>query len=400
MTFLVSREDSFAGWDGKEYYAYAQSLLAGQGDNYARVSQVIRPPFYPISLTPFAAVTLHVWPIQFAQCFLGILLCLILANIALRCRSQRAGEVALVLSLLNPFLIYYCSFILTETLFMSLLWVGMLCLLIFSKSETQRRPKLLLIAGVVIGLGCLTRPALQPFLIVAALWIGWSSLRKANVLTALRHMAIFTIVVCVVILPVMIRNLRVRGDFSIAPYGTRVVHAMGNSPDYLRMYRARTKEAYYQAQDELHKKISLETSPDNLIREANEFGKQHPRDWWILQLYKFKHFWTPWLNPLIFSRSQVVLSMVSATPLFLFALLELLRRRRHFDSFLVLLLGLIGTGYLVGGLLFHVQVRYRIPFVDISFLLLTASFLGQLNFATLRNSLRASFTQQQRVAEV
>ena len=297
MTLLISREDSFAGWDGKEYYSYAQSLVAGHGDNYARISQVIRPPFYPLFLTPFAALTSHVWPIQVAQSVLGVVQSLILANIALRWRNQRAGEAALVLALLNPFLIYYCSFILTETLFISLLWLGILCLLLFSKPETQKPIKLLIIAGVVIGLACLTRPALQPFLIVAALWIGWFSLRRANVLTALSHMAIFTLVVSVVILPMMLRNLRVRGDFSIAPYGTRLVVAMGNSPDYLRMYRAQTKETYYQAQDQLHKKISLESPPEVLIREADDLRRNHPRDWLILQLYKFRHFWTPWLNP-------------------------------------------------------------------------------------------------------
>ena len=46
------------------------------------------------------------------------------------------------------------------------------------------------------------------------------------------------------------------------------------------------------------------------------------------------------------------------------------------DAFLVLLLGLVAVGYLVAGFLFHVQVRYRIPYVDVTFMLLTASFLG------------------------
>lgn len=396
MTLRVSGEDAFAGWDGHEYYAYAQSMLHGQWDNYARISRVIRPPFYPIFLTPFAALTSRIWPIQIAQCILGVVLCFILANVALRWRNQRAGNAALVLALVNPFLIYYCSFILTETVFMSLLWSGMLCLLLLSKSAGPSQSKLLIIGGVVIALACLTRPTLQPFLVVAALWIGWSSFRQTNALRALAQMAIFTMIVSAVILPVMIRNWRVRGDFSLSPYGTRLIHAMGNSPDYLRVYRSTTKEEYYRAQDEMARKASLEVPPAVLIGEAEALRTSHPRDWWILQLYKFKHFWTPWLNPLIFSRAQVALSAVAATPLFVWALLELGRQRRRLDRFLILLLGLIGTGYLVAGFLFHVQVRYRVPFVDVSFLVLSASLLGRYNFAALKQRLRLYFTAKEK----
>lgn len=396
MTLRVSGEDAFAGWDGHEYYAYAQSILHGQWDNYARISQVIRPPFYPIFLTPFAALTSRIWPIQIAQCILGVILCFVLANIALRWRNQRAGNAALVLALVNPFLIYYCSFVLTETVFMSLLWSGMLCLLLLCEPGAQNQSKLLIIAGVILALACLTRPTLQPFLIVAALSIGWFSFKQTNLMKALARMAIFTMIVSAMILPFMIRNWRVRGDFSLSPYGTRLIHAMGNSPDYLRVFRSTTRQEYYRAQDEMARKASVDESPDVLIREAEDLRTHHSRDWWILQLYKFKHFWTPWLNPLIFSPAQVVLSAVAATPLFLLALVELWWQRRRLDRFVILLLGVIGTGYLVAGFLFHVQVRYRVPFVDVSFLLLSASLLGRFDFAALKQRLRAYFTAKEK----
>ena len=38
--------------------------------------------------------------------------------------------------------------------------------------------------------------------------------------------------------------------------------------------------------------------------------------------------------------------------------------------------GIIVSGYIVGGLLFHSAVRYRIPLVDVTCLLLTGSWLG------------------------
>src|ERR1700674_3474275 len=66
----VDKESSFGGWDGKEYYAYAQSLLSHQWDAYPRYFNSIRPPFYPIFLMPFVAISNQVvWPIQLAQSF-------------------------------------------------------------------------------------------------------------------------------------------------------------------------------------------------------------------------------------------------------------------------------------------------------------------------------------------
>ena len=47
---------------------------------------------------------------------------------------------------------------------------------------------------------------------------------------------------------------------------------------------------------------------------------------------------------------------------------ELVRRSWQRDSFIILLLGVIAVGYVVGGLLFQVQVRYRIPYVDVAFI--------------------------------
>ena len=57
----------------------------------------------------------------------------------------------------------------------------------------------------------------------------------------------------------------------------------------------------------------------------------------------------------------------------------LVRRKWQRDSFIVLLLGVVAVGYVLGGLLFHVQVRYRIPYVDVAFILLAASWLASLS---------------------
>jgi hypothetical protein len=383
---ITNKESSFGGWDGKEYYAYGQSLLALRWDHYPRYFNSIRPPLYPIFLTPFLALNDKVvWHIQLAQSVLGVFQAVVLARVAGRWKGWNgrggkwAGNWALVIALFHPFLIYYSAFVLTETLFITLLWLGISYL---QRLETfaERQTCLLTGAALALGLGCLTRPALQPFLPVAALWIGWRVWRGSNWITALQRTAYFTVIVSALLLPWLIGNLQVHGEFSLAPGAFQANYALSNSPEYLRMYEAKTKDEYYENFERLVSRFSTESNvtPATWSAEAQDFRRNHAADWWRLQWYKSKHFWTPWLNPLIFSRSNFLISLVTITPLFVMAAIELFRRRKSRAPFLLLLLGLIAVGYLVGGLLFHVQVRYRFPFVDVTFMILSASFLGHL----------------------
>jgi 4-amino-4-deoxy-L-arabinose transferase-like glycosyltransferase len=389
---MTGRDAANAGWDGKEYYAYAQSLLAFQGDNYSRFFAGIRPPLYPIFLMPFAAVTEHVWPIQITQSLISVFTAFVVARVAGRWRGQRAGSFALLLVLFSPFLIYYSAFLLTETLFIALLWSGIACLEQFDENrlDSDKSQRWLTAGAVTLGLACLTRPTLQLFLIVAVVWIAWRVFQLSNLKTAVLRMAHFTIVVSLLLIPWMARSFYLHGEAALSPGLASANYALGNSPDYLRMYEAKTKEEYYAIFGQLITRLSVgsETSNEQLLTEAQAFRNNHRANWLRLQWYKFKHFWTPWLNPLIFSRSEVLISFFMLTPLFIFGAIELCRRKGARDPFLYLLVGLIAVGYVVGGLLFHVQVRYRIPFVDMSFILLTASFLGQIEFARLPDWLR------------
>lgn len=381
LCLTVDRESAFYGWDGKEYHGYAQSLLAGHGDDYPRYFNNVRPPLYPIFLIPFVAIsTKIVWHIQLVQSLLGVLQAVILAKIAGRWAGQNAGDWAFAIVLFHPFLIYNAPFVMTETLFITLLWGGVLCLQCLMDAE--RPTKWLIASGLLLALGCLTRPTLQLFLPVAACWIGWLAWKQANWLVALKRMALFTAVVSAVLLPFLIRNVRLYGEFTIAARAGQGMYFFSNSPDYLRLYEAKTKQEYYEIQGRMVKRISVEDNGSNEIwwAEAQDFVQNHRAEWWRLQWYKFRHFWTPWVNPLIFPRSQFLLSLFAVTPLFIAALAELLRRRK-LDAFLVLLLAVVLVGYLVGGFLFHVALRYRIPFVDVAFIVLTASLAAQINFA-------------------
>ncbi len=381
-SLTLSREAAFGGWDGREFHAYAQSLMHFQGDDYPRFFNFIRAPFYALFLMPFVAFSSEwVWPIQLAQSLLGVLQAVILGRIAGGWAGARAGQWAFLIALLHPFLIYYCAFVLTETVFITLLWAGLAAFQNLAHPDSSGRGstgRWLVWAGVAWALACLTRPGLQLFLIIAVLWLGVQTGRPGGARAALRHMTAFTVVVSALLLPWLLGNLWAHGEFTLAPRHGQAVYLQTHAVEYLHMYEAKTKGEYYRAFTKSCSDISVHSPlpPESWMAVARAFPQNYPAEWRRLQWHKFIHFWTPWLNPLIFSRPQFLISVGSQTPLFAFAALELWRRQRSGDPFLLLLLGVVAVGYLVGGWLFIAAVRYRLPFVDVAFLVLTASWLG------------------------
>jgi hypothetical protein len=91
---------AFSGWDGKEYHSYALSILAGQADNYPHFLNCIRSPGYPLFLIPFVALSATaVWPIQLAQCFIGIFQAFLLGHIVRNWAGRTAGQWTLAIAL-------------------------------------------------------------------------------------------------------------------------------------------------------------------------------------------------------------------------------------------------------------------------------------------------------------
>ncbi|MEW6302530.1 MAG: hypothetical protein AB1705_03610 [Verrucomicrobiota bacterium] len=374
---MVNRGDPFGGWDGREYHAFAQHLFRFAGDDYPRFFNFVRAPGYPLFLLPFVAFnTTAVWHIQLVQCFLGVFQAVLLAGIAARWAGARCANIMFVLCALNPFLIYYCGFVLTETVFITLLWLGIAALQRLLPADADWA-RWLTWAGVAFGLACLVRPALQPFLVVAVCWLGWVALKNGGWLVALRRMAHFTAVVSALLLPWQLGNAWAHGSFTLGPGYAEAVYLQSNSLEFVQMYEAKSADEYYRAFTKSVYHLSRESgaSPDTWMDEAAAFRRDHPAEWRRLQWHKFTHFWRPWLNPLIFPRSQVLLSIVFTTPLFLIAALEIWKRFRTSDAFFALLLSLVLTGYVIGGLLFVASVRYRIPLVDVTFLFFAASWL-------------------------
>ena len=87
-------------------------------------------------------------------------------------------------------------------------------------------------------------------------------------------------------------------------------------------------------------------------------------------------YWRPWLNPKAFSPALVAVSAAVMVPLFVFGAAAVASPlRRH--PFCALLLLVIAVGFITGGLFFMTSVRFRVPFVDVSLMVLAAAWLGR-----------------------
>lgn len=384
----VLRNDPFGGWDGKEYYAYAGNLMHGLGDQYEpRIMNFVRAPFFAIFLIPFRALSDALWPIVAAQAFLGCFLCLVLARTASNWAGRRAGDICFLLSVFNPFLIYPCGFVLSECLFMTLAWLGMACLLRLANPAEKDPLRWVTWAGVWWALAGLTRGALLGFLPAAALWLGAVTWSRVGFRSAFVRMALMTATSSAILLPWMIGSYITAGEFTIAPRQAAMIAAISNSPEFLKSYRAQTKEEYYSLQMAAIDRMAKPPAHLQLEHWKSELRKfrdgQRPL-WLRLQAYKAVHFWTPWLNPLYTPGSQVLLSVLWNVPIFLVGLWGFIRGPRDSFSWLLILLCLVT--FLVHFWL-QVAVRYRYPTVDIALMLFTSRVASQLG---ARGSLRSA----------
>ena len=374
----IREEDAIVGWDGWEYLSYARSILAGTSDGYVTHLNSIRPPFYPLFLAACSLVTTAVVPfVQILQSLLGGAQVVIAFRTVSLVSCARGALVAAALIAFCPHLIFLSAFLYTETVFAFLLWAGVYFFVRAGSQGARRAGSLLAVSAILLGLAALTRPTvlmLAP--VMAALLLlgprfGFATAPKV----AMRRFLVFAGVFLAVVAPWMLRNLAVHGEFTLAPRHGAFILAFGNSPQLLGVYEAETVDEYYSRQNSLTAQFEVDGGlpKSEWLVEPIHFVRYDTARWLQLELYKVRHFWTPWVNPMLYSASVVAVSAAYTVPVFLlglFGLWRLLERRSPLGRPLLVV---IGIGFLTGGLIFHTQVRYRVPFVDIALALAAGS---------------------------
>ncbi len=176
--------------DAADYFYYAYNLRHHQtysraviqpSDPNARITpDALRPPGYPLFLSLLVDGPPNrglIKKIQFWQMILSTLT-VVAACILCRCFLPPVwGYIAALLVALSPHLIIFNSYILTETLFGSML-VGLGLLICKYAGHPSRRLSILI--GAVMALATLIRPSLQffPVVLIFLIWLAFG--RKAG----------------------------------------------------------------------------------------------------------------------------------------------------------------------------------------------------------------------------
>ena len=119
--------------DEQQYWATAQSLAAGNGLRDELEFRATRMPLYPAALSVFARFPRGVIGVRVAQWFIGSVAAVCTAGIAVTLLGRRAGWTAGLLVAADPFLAFFSSLLLTETLFiagLTALWWSVASLLV------------------------------------------------------------------------------------------------------------------------------------------------------------------------------------------------------------------------------------------------------------------------------
>lgn len=386
--------------DGMEYLAHARAIIDGRGDHPPRTSIFQRPPLYAWFLVPFEGLTPQEGreftpggefdppvtisrgmfvAIQTAQHLLGMATAWILGIIAGRWAGPRAQLWATTLCCFNPFLIYWSAFVMTETLFIFLTWWGVFSLQNYGLRRGMAAVAQLALAGLVITAACFCRPVLQLLLPPAALWVGWIAWRRGNAGTALRDMALLTAITSIFMLPPMTRHWRTSGEFTLSPGYAGASFGFGNNPNYLAMLRARTWEDFYRNFERAMGPVlsGAGNTPEQVAEIGRKFRREQPAEFRQLLLAKTIAYWRPWVNPVIYSPTRVAVSALITVPLWVLGIWGLCSRRWQ-NPLRPLLWALLVVGYVTGGLIWVVSLRYRLPFAEPVFMLATAAVLGTL----------------------
>ena len=160
----------FVASDSRVYEALAHNLLSGAGYALDGRPTALVTPAYPI----FLAV-LH-WlgvdtpiGVGFVQSFVGAATCVLIAMVGRYLDNSYTAIVAGILSASYVHLIFWTGYILTETLFVFLVIASLVALLRWQEDVNSRTRAAL--AGLLLGVGSLTRPHLLGFAVLAFCWV-------------------------------------------------------------------------------------------------------------------------------------------------------------------------------------------------------------------------------------
>lgn len=374
---LVSLNVNAASWpDSESYIDIAKSLASGHG--YAYESPTTIAPEYWAPLYPlFMAIIYRLSgnsniAVQLVQCLLGMVSCLLLYAIGERLFNEWIGLIAAALSAVYPFLVYISSMLLTEQLFVLLL---LLAIYLLVRSRDDLGYAFILGAGISLGLGALTRPAMLAFFPFCAVYLLLSN----GIVQFKRHLvAACILLICafLTIFPWTIRNYIKHREFILISTAAGRNLWLGNNDLAGASDRTAT---LVPVPDEIQHSLSELSTPksiDNFYRKmAIRWIRENPTEFLNLYFLKFLNFWrvTPDYVTIVHKQKWINLTCIAIlVPLYLLSFLGIWKNRHRWKDHLIFYCALLS--FPIGLSLFITSFRFRIP-LDPILLLFSASAL-------------------------
>ena len=355
--------------DQREYLEIARSFFRGEGLNFAdpRFVQTVyayRTPGYPLFL---AACGANVRIARIAQCLLDTSTVLAAYLLARRWLDSGPALFAAALVALNPFLVYFCGLLLTETLFTTLLAWGMVLLM-------SRRTIPWLTGGAIIALSVLVRPGALGMPILLGVLAAIANRRTEEPYHRRWPLPVGTtmlLLTLLALLPWAMRNHRVVGRWVWTSTNSGITSYDGFNPDAA----GASDQGFVRTMPQL--RIMNETERNEYLGGlASQYVRQNPRRSLELAGAKVARTWSPRPLSSEFSRpAYVAAALAYSVPFDVLVLCGLLAGRIPRTAKLYLagpaLYLTLAAATSVGSL------RYRIP-AEVPMAVLAAASLGWL----------------------
>jgi 4-amino-4-deoxy-L-arabinose transferase-like glycosyltransferase len=209
----------FTEVDSYQYLELAQGMrIRGEYRGDTEGVDLLRPPGYPLFLWLGLAIgngALNYMPL--IQMLLVFFTAAFLYWTSLELGSRKVGFVAALLYLINPNAAFWSLMLLTETLA-----AFYLALSVWSAVKYWRvgEKGWLLLSGLALSAGAITRPIVLPLAVLIVLLMVWLEWRSSySVKKSLAVMAVVVVGVFALVLPWQLRNASLHGQFTLSEVG-------------------------------------------------------------------------------------------------------------------------------------------------------------------------------------
>ncbi len=288
------------GTDMETYDTYAHKIAKGEETLlFTKTGGILSfAPFYVQFLSMIYSIFGHnLYLTRVIQILIGIIANIIIFLITKEIFNRTSALITLILlSFYNAPFMYEVTLLYT-TLF--ILLFSLLLFILLKLYKTNFKFYFSIIAGIVLGLCCLTRPNMVLFLPFIFLWL---LLIKVPLKKLLSNYLTIVIISTLIISTITIRNYMLTKDFIlISGHGGRAFW-IGNYPRADGIY-SYPHEKFAEVEEKIEKmksegKLKKPSQVDKLwYNEITSYWKKHPKEFFRLYWSKFRLFWGTWEIP-------------------------------------------------------------------------------------------------------